>query len=151
MGGLVAITAGCSTISPVNSIFVGITAGAVVFYATLLLERFKIDDVVGAFPVHGLCGILGTACVGLFSFGDRKGLIYTGDLSFFLSQLGISIGICLLAFASTYFVCKIIKITMGIRVSDDEEYIGLDISEHHNINFHEPVLSQQEHQQPLLM
>ena len=72
LGGLVSITAGCSMISPANSILIGALAGIIVFYSTLLLERLKIDDVVGAFPVHGLCGIWGTACVGLFAYGEKK-------------------------------------------------------------------------------
>jgi len=151
LGGLVSITAGCSMISPANSILIGALAGIIVFYSTLLLERLKIDDVVGAFPVHGLCGIWGTACVGLFAYGEKKGLFYGGDFSFFFNQLGISIGICLLAFISTHFVCKLIKLTIGLRVSDNEEQVGLDISEHHNINFHETVINNQEHQQSLLM
>lgn len=151
LGGLVSITAGCSMISPVCSLFVGGLAGIIIFYSTILLEKLKIDDVVGAFPVHGLCGIWGTGCVGLFSFADKKGLFYGGEFSFFLNQFAISIGICLLSFVSTYAVCKLIKMIFGIRVSNDEEHVGLDISEHHNINYHEPIFEKHEHHPPLLM
>ncbi|MEZ4770856.1 MAG: hypothetical protein R2844_20870 [Caldilineales bacterium] len=61
LGGLVAITAGCAFVTPYASLTIGVVAGVLMFYGVELLERLRIDDPVGAFPVHGICGIFGTA------------------------------------------------------------------------------------------
>lgn len=140
LAGLVGVTAGCATITPVGALVVGLISGVLMFYGVTLLEKLKIDDVVGAFPVHGLCGVWGTASVGLFANTDVKGFFYGGEFSFFLTQLGVSLGICLLAFLSTYLVCQVTKAFIGLRVSKDIEDIGLDVAEHHNENFHTPII-----------
>lgn len=134
LGGLVAVTAGCDTVSVPFAAIIGICAGIiVVLFIDLLENKAKIDDPVGASAVHGGCGILGTLCVGLFSDGSgtmSKGLFMGGGFD----QLGIQ---CMGAVVvSLYVVCMSailfmsVKKTCGLRVSPEIEVDGLDIHEH---------------------
>ena len=70
LGGLVAITAGCKTMDPMHAVFAGAIAGLLIAWGEMLLEQFRIDDAVGAIPVHGVCGVWGTIAAGLFYAGD---------------------------------------------------------------------------------
>ena len=134
LAGLVAITAGCDTVSPTSAAVIGILAGFVVVFGIEFIDKIcKIDDPVGAVGVHGMCGALGTLCVGLFSDGagtQAKGLLVGGGFH----QLGVQF-IGFLATAAWVVVTMIvifqaIKHTVGLRVSADEEIAGLDIREH---------------------
>jgi len=122
LAGLVGITAGADTISPWNSIWVGGIAGMIVVLAVISIDRIKIDDPVGAISVHLVCGIWGTLAVGLFSMNPEH--------SFLVQLLGVvAIGVfVLIASTATWLILKFSPI--GLRVSDEEEYIGLDTSEH---------------------
>lgn len=134
LAGLVAITAGCDTVSPLSAAIIGILSGFVVVFGIEFIDKVcKIDDPVGAVGVHGLNGALGTICVGLFSDGSGtqwKGLFTGGGV-----QL---LGVQLLGFAATalwvvvtmVIIFQVIKHTMGLRVSAEEEVAGLDIQEH---------------------
>ena len=128
LAGLVAITAPCATVTPLGSILIGITAGVIIVYAVLFFDKIKIDDPVGAISVHGICGVWGTFAVGLFK--TEGGLLLGGGAGQVISQL-IGIGA---AFAWTFPTCLIlfyaIKMTVGLRVSEEEEIQGLDLSEH---------------------
>ncbi|MEM8994953.1 MAG: ammonium transporter, partial [Acidobacteriota bacterium] len=134
LAGLVGITAPCAVVSPGASIFIGIVAGFLVVFGIEWLNRIRIDDVVGAFPVHGLCGAWGTVAVGLFGQGalgaPADGLFYGGGFG----QLGIQcLGvIACFAFAAVAMgiVFKTIDAVVGLRVSHETELVGLDIEEH---------------------
>ncbi len=129
LAGLVAITAGCDLVSPFGAAIIGIIAGfAVVFGIEFVDKVLKIDDPVGAVGVHGICGALGTILVGLFALDG--GLFYGGGTSFLVTQL-IGVGAVIVwvtvAITITFFL---IKHTIGLRVSREEEIAGLDIHEH---------------------
>ena len=134
LAGLVAVTAGCDTVSPVSAAIIGIIAGFVVVFGIEFIDKvLKIDDPVGAVGVHGLNGALGTICVGLFSDGTgTEGLgLFTGGGFHLLGVqlLGMAAVIAWVAVTMTV-VFQVIKHTMGLRVSEDEEIAGLDIREH---------------------
>ncbi len=134
LAGLVAITASCDTVSPTSAAIIGILAGfAVVFGIEFIDKVLKIDDPVGAIGVHGVNGALGTLCVGLFSDGtgtDGLGLLVGGDASLLGTQaLGMVSVIGWVAVTIT-IVFLVIKHTVGLRVSEEEELAGLDIIEH---------------------
>ncbi len=134
LAGLVAITAGCDTVSPTSSAIIGILSGFVVTFGIEFIDqKLKIDDPVGAVGVHGLNGALGTICVGLFSDGagtDGKGLLTGGGTHLFLVQLlGMVVVIAWVAVTMTA-VFQIIKHTIGLRASKEEELLGLDSTEH---------------------
>ncbi len=135
LAGLVAITAGCDTVSPGASAIIGIIAGFVVVFGIEFIDKvLKIDDPVGAIGVHGLCGLTGTICVGLFSDGSGTngvlGLFLGGDAKLLGTQaLGVVAVIAWVVVTMT-IVFQIIKRTVGLRVTADEEIAGLDIREH---------------------
>jgi Amt family ammonium transporter len=122
LGGLVGITAGADQMSPNESVIIGLIAGAIVVFAVSLLDKLKLDDPVGAIAVHLGCGIWGTLAVGIF--GNMAGT------SQFLTQLtGVAVigAFCLI---SSFLILFIIKKTMGLRVTKEEEIEGLDNAEH---------------------
>jgi Amt family ammonium transporter len=130
LGGLVAITAGSNVLNPSAAIYVGLIAGVIVLWSEEFLLRAKWDDAVGAFPVHGACGVFGTLAVALF-----------GDPQFFegrsvLHQLGVQLlgAVCVFLWTMSvmYLVLKFIdKFIFKLRVSPTDEISGLNIVEHH--------------------
>jgi len=120
LGGLVSITAGCAGLSLYASLFVGLVAGilvdvSIVFFDTVL----KVDDPVGAITVHGVCGAWGTIMLGVFNPGVSVVVQTVGVLAVFAWS-----------FATGLILFGILKATVGLRVTDEEEMLGLDISEH---------------------
>ena len=138
LAGLVGITAGCNTVTPCGAILIGLISGALVVLSVYFIEhKLKIDDPVGAVSVHGVCGLWGTLACGLFNaeailgIGDRStGLFFGGGFSQLLSQLIGSAAAFVWAFFLGLILFSLIKQTLGLRVSDEEEYRGLDICEH---------------------
>ena len=134
LAGLVAITAGCDTVSPLSSAIVGILAGfAVVFGIEFIDQKLKVDDPVGAVGVHGLNGMLGTICVGLFSDGTgtfAKGLFTGGGFELLGIQMLGMVSVIAWTAVTITIVFFVIKHTIGLRVSEEEEIAGLDIKEH---------------------
>jgi ammonium transporter len=134
LGGLVAITAGCAYVDPLSSIIIGFIAGPIVVFSAELLEKLKIDDPVGAVPVHLFNGIWGTLAVGLFASipgnTGTTGLFYGGGLTLLISQIVGVVAIGLWTVATTALMFFAIKATIGLRVSKEEEEAGLDIGEH---------------------
>ena len=121
LAGLVGITAGADVITPMNSIIVGLIAGAIVVGSVVLFDKVKLDDPVGATSVHLTCGIWGTLAVGIFSTNPEHS---------FVTQL-IGVGVyAAFAVITTAILFFIIKATMGLRVSEEEEVEGLDYGEH---------------------
>jgi Amt family ammonium transporter len=128
LAGLVGITAGCAFVSDQSSILIGIISGLLMMTATNWLEERKIDDPVGAFPVHAASGVWGTIAVGLFS---TKGGLFTGGGFHLLGiqVLGLTV-LCIWGFLLTWFGLKAIKYWVPIRATSEEEELGLDISYH---------------------
>jgi Amt family ammonium transporter len=124
LAGLVSITAGCNVVGPFSAILIGLIAGVVVDLAVVLFDRLKVDDPVGAIAVHGINGLFGTIAVGVFANGD--GLIFGGGTSLFLTQVIGIMSIAIFSFSFTFLLMKVLKLTIGIRVTENEENIGLD-------------------------
>ena len=118
LGGLVAITAEPLTPSPIMAIIIGGIGGLVVYYGTLLLIKLKIDDVVGAIPVHGFAGIWGTLAVPLTNSGTNFG-----------SQLYGILWINIFVFIIAFIIWYLMKISIGIRISEEAEKLGTDKAE----------------------
>ena len=133
LAGLVGITAGCDAVNPFGAAVIGICCGFAVVLAIEFFDRVaKIDDPVGAVSVHGVCGALGTVLTGFFATGrsTAKGLLYGGGGSFLGVQcLGVLATIAWTAAVIT-LVFFLIKKTVGLRVSAEDEIIGMDRSEH---------------------
>tara|TARA_B100000945_G_scaffold180661_1_gene144756 strand:- start:847 stop:2040 length:1194 start_codon:yes stop_codon:yes gene_type:complete len=119
LAGLVGITAGADVISPMNAIYVGLISGMLVVFSIIFFDKIKIDDPVGAISVHLVCGIWGTLAVGIFSTSYSVVTQFIGVLSY-----GIFSSL------SAFLIFYSIKVLMGVRVSEEEEIIGLDIAEH---------------------
>ena len=136
LAGLVAITAGCDMVTPMGSAIIGICAGfAVVFGIEFVDQKLKVDDPVGAVGVHCINGALGTILTGLFAYyngteAQPLGVFYGGGFHFFgIQVLGVVAVIAWVAITMT-IVFNIIKHTIGLRVSEAEEIMGLDKPEH---------------------
>ena len=127
LAGLVAVCAGSDLMHPVGALFVGLVAGALFVYMfTLVQNRWKIDDVLGVWPLHGLCGLWGGLAAGIFgtkALGGIGGVTFTGQL--IGSALGV--GIALLGGIVVYGALKMV---LGIRMSQEEEFEGADLSVH---------------------
>ncbi|MFR4251417.1 MAG: ammonium transporter [Christensenellales bacterium] len=129
LAGLVAITAGCDMVDPFGAACIGLIAGFVVVFGIEFIDKkLKVDDPVGAVGVHGLCGATGTLLTGLFAVDG--GVFYGGGFHFFgVQALGVVSVIAWVVVTMT-IVFTIIKKTIGLRVSAEEEIVGLDIKEH---------------------
>jgi Amt family ammonium transporter len=129
LAGLVAITAGCAAVSANGALIIGAIAGIIMIYAVEFIDqKLKVDDPVGAISVHGVCGSFGTAAVGLFAVDG--GLFYGGGFRLFGVQILGVITALVFAGVMAYIIFNIIKNTIGIRVSEEEEHSGLDANEH---------------------
>ena len=129
LAGLVAITAPCHAVSELDSVIIGLAGGAIMFGAAILLDKLRIDDAVGAIPVHLAAGIWGTLAVAFFGDPDLlgTGLGFTKQLA--IQSLGIII--CgVLAFSAAYLIMLIINRIQPLRVSLEEEQMGLNKAEH---------------------
>ncbi len=135
LGGLVGVTAGCSVVELYGAAAIGALAGVLVIEAVMLFDKIKIDDPVGATSVHLACGIFGTLMVGVFGHQgvggfEGQGLIYGGGLSQLGTQaLGV-VAVGAFVLPASAIVWYVMKKTIGIRVTEEEEMIGLDLSEH---------------------
>ena len=141
LAGLVGITGGCAYVSIESSIIIGALSGVLVVFAVIFFDKIKIDDPVGATSVHLGCGVFGTICVGLFaqegvtSLSTRNGLFFGGGFGLLGTQLLGIVAVGAFVFASSALVWFVLKKTIGIRVSREEEIQGLDIGEHGNVAY----------------
>ena len=119
LAGLVGITANADVITVGGALAIGLIAGALVVGSIIFFDKIKIDDPVGAISVHGVCGIWGTVATAIFADGF--------DI---IVQLKGALLVSVFAFVFSYAVFMILKMTLGVRVSEEEEERGLDISEH---------------------
>lgn len=138
LAGLVAVTGGCAYFTIEISLLIGAIAGVLVVFAVMFFDRIGIDDPVGATSVHLGCGVFGTICVGLFAkegvttLSTTNGLFYGGGVKLLgVELLGIA-AVGAFVFATSSLVWLVLKKTVGIRVSAEEEISGLDIGEHGN-------------------
>jgi Amt family ammonium transporter len=144
LAGLVAITCPCYWVSPTGSVILGAIAGVVVVLGVELLEYLRIDDPIGAVPVHGFCGIWGTLSLGLFATGQYgatgpiaadnsaplKGLFYGGGTQVLTAQFIGSAAITLATFGVSMAVMLAVHAMGLLRVSEEGELYGLDLHEH---------------------
>ncbi|SMC26348.1 ammonium transporter, Amt family [Andreprevotia lacus DSM 23236] len=127
LAGLVAVCAGSDIMHPLGSLIVGGIAGAgFVWLFTITQNRWKIDDVLGVWPLHGLCGAWGGIAAGIFG---QTALGGTGGVSFWAQLAGTVLGI-VIAFAGGWIVYGVLKKTVGIRLDEEEEFNGADLSIH---------------------
>jgi Amt family ammonium transporter len=127
LAGLVAVCAGSDVMHPLGALFVGAVAGALfVWTFTLTQNKWKIDDVLGVWPLHGLCGAWGGIAAGIFGSTALGGL---GGVSFMAQLVGTLIGVGI-ALVGGFVVYGAVKATMGLRLSQEDEYLGADLSIH---------------------
>ena len=162
LAGLVAITCPCYWVSDVGACIFGAVAGVLVMLAMDLLEYLRIDDPVGAWPVHGVCGIWGTLSLGLFACGQYSaagsspfghsghhakspdaltGLFYGGGMSVLMAQCVGSLIVCAATFASAMVMFKVLNAFSLLRVSKEGELMGLDLDQHGISAYPEYVIS----------
>ena len=127
LAGLVAVCAGSDLMHPLGALIVGLVAGGLFVYMfTLVQNRWKIDDVLGVWPLHGLCGLWGGLAAGIFgvkALGGMGGVTFTGQV--IGSALGVGI-----ALVGGFLVYGALKMVLGIRMSQEEEFEGADLSVH---------------------
>lgn len=141
LAGLVAITAPCAFVTVNAALVIGLLAGIIVVLAVKLLDKIKIDDPVGAIPVHLFNGVFGTLCVGLFAVdgitgaSTGNGLFHGGGMTLLIAQLeGVAtVGIFTLVLSTIFWFA--IKAVLGLRVSAEEEEEGLDFGEHGQVAY----------------
>ncbi|MFP4845103.1 ammonium transporter [Winogradskyella sp. PE311] len=138
LAGLVSITAGCGNMTAVGAVVAGLIGGIIVVFSIEFIEKkLKIDDAIGAVSVHGVAGVWGTVVIGLWGVDGDTGIgLFNGGGA---EQLGVqalgSLAYAVWAVALSFIVFKILKSTMGLRVTEEEETLGLDLSEHGEIAY----------------
>ncbi|WP_138753284.1 ammonium transporter [Paenibacillus sinopodophylli] len=138
LAGLVAITASCAFVDPWAAVVIGLVAGVLVFYSVKFFEKIKVDDPIYALSVHGAAGIWGTLANGIFAtqlLADKVGvgtggLIDTGSWKQLWVQFESVVVVGAFVLAASFLVLGVMKLIMGFRVTEEQEIIGLDLSEH---------------------
>ena len=133
LAGLVSITAGAANMDPYGAFFAGLIGGIIVVFAIEFIEKkLKIDDAIGASSVHGVVGVWGTLVIGLWGIDSKGGigLFNGGGTEQLISQLIGALAYTLWAAVLAYIFFYILKISIGLRVTKEEEIEGLDIAEH---------------------
>ncbi len=133
IGGLVAITAGTANVSPLSSLIIGAIGGILYVYSVAFFDKIGVDDPVGAISAHASCGVWGTLAVGLFAqqpYGSVNGLFFGGGTAQLISQFVGVISVFAFVFVSMLAIFKLVDLTIGLRMSKEEELKGADISEH---------------------
>lgn len=134
VAGLVGITPAADAVDALGALGVGLAAGAVVAWACTWKKRLGIDESLDAFAVHGVGGIVGSLCVVLFGYWNSpagvRGILFGGSWDIVWREVAAITVTCAYAFAMTWVIAKVLDKLMGLRVSEDAEYAGLDIAEH---------------------
>jgi Amt family ammonium transporter len=127
LAGLVAVCAGSDLMHPAGALVTGLVAGGMfVWLFTVTQNRWRIDDVLGVWPLHGLCGAWGGIAAGIFGLKALGGI---GGITFMAQLVGTLLGV-VIAGVSGFIVYGLIKMLIGIRLSEEEEYNGADLSIH---------------------
>jgi Amt family ammonium transporter len=136
VAGLVAITPAAGYVDPLSSIAIGGVAGIICYRALLFRVKIKLDESLDAWAIHGIGGLWGAIATGIFALPSlgATGLIY-GGLEQVAVQIVAAFAALLYAFFVTYLLAKLIDATVGLRVSEEEEYVGLDISQHGEVAY----------------
>jgi Amt family ammonium transporter len=132
VAGLVAITPGAGFVGPMSALIIGAIAGLICFYAVVLKVRLGYDDSLDVVGVHGVGGTWGALATGLFAsaaVGGTDGLFF-GNPALMIPQIVSVIGTVVYVGVVTWIILKILDATMGLRVSDEDEQMGLDLSQH---------------------
>lgn len=149
IAGLVAITAPCAFVDPWAAVVIGLVAGLLVPPLVVLIDRVRVDDPIGCLPVHGVAGIWGTLAIGLFATAERTtdlnlgksaGLLVGGSGAQLWVQFYGIMATVAFTFTAAFLVFLFIKVTVGLRVSEEDELAGLDISEHGMFGYPERFL-----------
>ncbi|PZX04833.1 ammonium transporter [Psychrobacillus insolitus] len=148
LAGLVAITASCAFVDVWASVVIGFIAGVLVFYSTRFFEKRRIDDPIFALSVHGAAGVWGTLSTGFFATKElatvgKPGLFYGGGFEQLGVQLMGVVACGVFAFVVSYAILFIMKKAGGIRVTEEEEIMGLDMSEHGSYGYPEQMMLDQ--------
>ncbi|MCB0997357.1 MAG: ammonium transporter [Acidimicrobiales bacterium] len=137
LAGLVGITAGCYTVNFFGAFMIGLIAGVLVVFSVFFFDKIGLDDPVGAVSVHGVCGAWGVLSVGLFARyddlfleRDNAGLFYGGGIEQLVMQLVMILVIAAWVLVTAGLTFAILKATIGLRVTEEEEIEGLDVLEH---------------------
>ncbi len=147
LAGLVAITASCAFVEPWAAVVIGLIAGVLVFVSAQFFEKIRVDDPISAMSVHGAAGVWGTLANGLFATQKlvdqvgvgKAGLFYGGGGEQLWVQF-LSVVVCgAFAFAASFIVLWVIKQVSGLRVTEEQEIIGLDLSEHGTYGYPEAL------------
>lgn len=154
LAALVAITASCAFVDPWAAVVIGAVSGILTFFTSIWFDRMGVDDPVFAFSVHGVAGIWGTLSTGLFATPELAEKVGVGGAGLFygggFAQLGVQalglVGSMAYVFIVSYIVLAALKAIIGLRVTEEEEVVGLDISEHGVYGY--PELLQAERTQP---
>jgi Amt family ammonium transporter len=147
LAGLVAITASCAFVEPWAAVVIGLIAGIMVFFSMKMFEKLGIDDPIYALSVHGIAGIWGTISTGFFATKElaaraavgREGLFYGGGFEQLFVQIKGVAAAGAYAFVVSFIALYVIKLVIGLRVSEEEEVVGLDLSEHGAYGYPEHV------------
>ena len=138
IAGLVSITAGCGNMTAGGAVMAGLIGGIIVVFSIELIEKkLKVDDAIGAVSVHGVCGFWGTIVIGLWGVdgADGIGLFNGGGGAQFVAQLIGAVAYMVWAMVMSFIVFAALKYTLGLRVTEEEEVGGLDLSEHGQIAY----------------
>jgi len=131
VAGLVGITPAAGFVGPLSSIVIGLGAGILCYFAvTALKPMFGYDDSLDVFGIHGIGGIWGAIATGLFAFGDNKGLFFGGGFEQTWIQIISVVATIVFAAVVTFIILKIVDAVIGLRVSEEEETMGLDLAVH---------------------
>ncbi|WP_375377879.1 ammonium transporter [Paenibacillus sp. MZ04-78.2] len=147
LAALVAITAACAFVTPRDAVIIGAVSGILTFFTALWFEKAGVDDPVYAFSVHGIAGIWGTLSTGFFATPELAAKVGVGKAGLFygggLEQLGVQalgiFGAFLFVLILSFVILYLIKVTIGLRVTEEEEIVGLDVSEHGTYGYPEQM------------
>jgi Amt family ammonium transporter len=153
LAGLVAITASCAYVEPWAAVVIGVVAGILLYGSMKFFDKIKVDDPIYALSVHGTAGVWGTLSNGFFAAPELVETVGVGQAGLFygggLHQLGVqALGVVVsgaFAFIVSYIILSIMKATIGLRVSEKSEIMGLDLSEHGTYAYPEHMRLHQTH------
>jgi ammonium transporter, Amt family len=147
LAALVAITAACAFVEPWAAVVIGAVAGSFTFWTSISFERRGIDDPIYAFSVHGIAGIIGTISTGFFASPrlveltgiGKEGLFYGGGFHQLIVQTVGVLGAAAYVAVMSFVILFVLKKTIGLRVTAEQEISGLDISEHGSLGYPEQL------------
>ncbi|WP_144060544.1 ammonium transporter [Archaeoglobus sulfaticallidus] len=134
IAGLVAITPAAGFVDPLSAIIIGVVAGVICYYAMLFRISKGIDESLDAWAIHGVGGFWGAIATGIFASVGATGLLL-GNVGQLVAQIIGAVSAALYAFVLTLIIAKFVDMTIGLRVSNEEEYVGLDVSQHGEVAY----------------